>query len=210
MKIRLFSVFVLGAAATALGACSSGSPEADSAAAADTTGQAAKQVEADHGAEHAHEEAPMVEAKDSYPLTTCPITGAELGSMGDPIIETIEGREVRFCCAGCPDKFKANLEENFAKMDAAIVEAQSASYPVDFCLVSGDELGGDHGEIIDLVVDNRLFKVCCKSCISDLEAAPGDFAAMLDKALAGEDVPKPEGSHSDSEHGDDHGDEGHH
>lgn len=125
------------------------------------------------------------DAAHSYPLVNCPVTGAILGSMGEPIIERIDGREVRFCRSSCPEKFKSNPEEYSAKMDEAIVAAQSADYPLDVCVVSGEELGGDHGEPIDIVVENRMFRVCCKNCIGDIEAEPSEFTAVLDDALAG-------------------------
>lgn len=138
-------------------------------------------------------------AVDSYPLVNCPVTGAELGSMGDPIIEIVDGREVRLCCAGCPDKFKANTEEFFGKMDASIIALQGDDYPLEFCLVSGDELGGDHGKTIDVVVANQLFRVCCKSCIKMLKADTAKFSSILREARAGNDVARPEGSESKNE-----------
>lgn len=44
--------------------------------------------------------------KDDYPLTTCIVSGQELGSMGDAIEYDHEGTLVKFCCAGCVDVFK--------------------------------------------------------------------------------------------------------
>ena len=84
-------------------------------------------------------------------------------------------------------------------MDDAIVAAQSADYPLDVCVVSGEVLGDDHGEPIDLVVENRMFRVCCKSCISDVELDPSEFAAILDDALAGRSASIPAKSHADHE-----------
>ena len=52
-----------------------------------------------------------------YPLANCPVTGATLGSMGDPVIERIDGREVQFCCSNCPEKFKSNPAKYSTKMD---------------------------------------------------------------------------------------------
>jgi hypothetical protein len=47
-------------------------------------------------------------AADGYPLTTCPVSGEALGSMGDPVVMTHEGTEVRLCCAQCKPKFEAD------------------------------------------------------------------------------------------------------
>lgn len=134
-----------------------------------------------------------------YPLANCPVTEATLGSMGEPVIERIDGREVQFCCSNCPEKFRSNRAEYSTKMDEAIISAQSADYPLDVCVVSGEALGGDHGEPIDIVVENRMFRVCCKSCISDIEFDSSDFVAVLDDAIVGKSASIPTKSHADSE-----------
>lgn len=49
-----------------------------------------------------------------FGLTGCPeegvcvVTGNKLGSMGDPVSITHEGKEVKFCCSPCIKKFNAN------------------------------------------------------------------------------------------------------
>ena len=53
-----------------------------------------------------------------YPLDVCVVSGAKLGSMGDPIVFNHEGREVRFCCGNCIDDFKAEPAKFLAKLDA--------------------------------------------------------------------------------------------
>ena len=47
----------------------------------------------------------LAPAADSYPLSTCVVSGEALGSMGQPIIIHHEGAEVRLCCKGCVKKF---------------------------------------------------------------------------------------------------------
>ena len=47
---------------------------------------------------------------------TCPVSGAELGSMGDPIPVAVKGQTVYVCCSGCVRKLKANPEEYVAKV----------------------------------------------------------------------------------------------
>ena len=46
-----------------------------------------------------------------YPLNTCPVTGEELGSMGDPVVYDYQGREIRFCCQGCIPQFEADPQK---------------------------------------------------------------------------------------------------
>ncbi len=43
--------------------------------------------------------------KDTYPITTCVVSGEKLGEMGEPYIMQHEGREIRFCCKKCRKDF---------------------------------------------------------------------------------------------------------
>jgi len=36
---------------------------------------------------------------------TCPVSGEELGSMGDPIVVMHECKEIKLCCDSCVPKF---------------------------------------------------------------------------------------------------------
>ncbi|MBI3736611.1 TRASH domain-containing protein, partial [Candidatus Sumerlaeota bacterium] len=98
----------------------------------------------------------------SYPIDICVMSGEKLGSMGDPVIYKHEGREIRFCCPNCLDTFKANPAEGLKKLDEAIIKEQIKAYPLDTCVVSGDKM--DHGEPVNVVVQNRLVRICCDSC----------------------------------------------
>ncbi len=56
------------------------------------------------------------EQRANYALDTCVVTGAKLGSMGEPV-ELVAGTKlVRLCCAGCLPKFRANPAEYLAKL----------------------------------------------------------------------------------------------
>jgi Cu(I)/Ag(I) efflux system membrane fusion protein len=46
----------------------------------------------------------------------CPVTGAKLGSMGDPVPVEIEGRRIWTCCAACPPKLKAEPAKYLARL----------------------------------------------------------------------------------------------
>ncbi len=120
---------------------------------------------------------------DAYPLATCPVSKGKLGSMGEPVVLNHEGREIRLCCKGCVDKFRAGAAKYIMEIDAAIVAAQSAHYPVDTCLVSGKKLGGEHGTAIDLVVGNRLVRLCCGGCKKPILSDPAAAIAKLDAAV---------------------------
>jgi hypothetical protein len=53
---------------------------------------------------------------NGYPLTTCVVSGEALGSMGDPVVLTHEGREVRLCCDSCIPKFNADPAKYLEKL----------------------------------------------------------------------------------------------
>jgi YHS domain-containing protein len=121
---------------------------------------------------------------DPYPLSTCPVSGQPLGSMGDPIVKAYDGREVRFCCGGCIGRFESAKEEHFAKIDQQIIRAQRPYYPLTTCVVMGDELV-DEGEdaAIDHVYRNRLVRLCCKGCVRRFEKSPTEYLKKIDEAL---------------------------
>jgi YHS domain-containing protein len=129
-------------------------------------------------------------AKDSlppltalYPLASCPITGKPLGSMGDPVVRTYDGREVRFCCAACPPRFERDQEAQLKKLDAQIIAMQLPYYPLETCPVAGGALGS-MGEPDNYVYQNRLVRFCCASCRGGFEKDPAKHIAALDKAAA--------------------------
>lgn len=125
---------------------------------------------------------PAAAPGDPYTLDTCPVTGEKLGGMGDPVVEVIGGREVRFCCQGCVAKYEAKQAEYEKKVDEAIIAQQKPYYPLDTCLVSGKKLG-DMGAAVDYVYKNRLIRFCCQGCIAKFEADPAKYLDTLNKAV---------------------------
>jgi hypothetical protein len=130
-----------------------------------------------------------------YPLTTCPVSGGELGSMGEPKDIVVGNRLVRLCCAGCEAQVRENPEPIIAKLDAAAVEQQSADYAPDTCPVSGGKLGS-MGEPVHYVVANRLVKLCCAGCVSAVETNPAGVLAKLDGEVEAETDKKSDDSHA--------------
>lgn len=122
-------------------------------------------------------------AGDPYPLATCAVSGQALGSMGEAVIENVDGREVRLCCGGCTGKLKADPKKYLAKVDAKIIETQKARYPLDVCLMMGEALEGEHAETTDVVVGNRLFRLCCGGCVRGLNKNPAKAFKKLDAAV---------------------------
>jgi len=58
---------------------------------------------------------------DTYPLTTCVVSGEKLGSMGDPYVIQHQGTTVKFCCKSCLKDFNKEPE----KYISMIKEAQN-------------------------------------------------------------------------------------
>lgn len=122
---------------------------------------------------------------DPYTLGACPISGKKLGAMGDAIVKVYDGREVRFCCKMCIKKFEADPAAGFEKIDEQIIASQMRYYPLETCIISGEQLGSEEmGDTIELVYNNRLVRFCCKMCRGDFQDDPDAYLAKLDKAVA--------------------------
>jgi YHS domain-containing protein len=148
-----------------------------------------KQVQQVKGAVSAKaKQIPNVVSSMAYPLSKCLVSGEELGGMEKPISFDYEGREIKFCCKGCVPKFEANPETYLKKLDQAIIDAQVAHYPLTKCPVSGESLDA-MGKPFDLVVDNRLVRLCCKGCVKKVEADPKKVLAQIDQAVAAAQLP---------------------
>ena len=115
-------------------------------------------------------------------LGTCPMSGKTLAGLDKAATYTHEGRELRFCGAGCVEAFKKDPDTHLKKIDAAVVKQQLPHYPLDACLVSGGKLGA-MGDPVDHVYKNRLVRFCCQGCIGKFEKEPAKYLAKLDEAV---------------------------
>jgi len=115
-----------------------------------------------------------------YTLDSCPISGKKLGSMGDPVVKEVSGREVRFCCGGCVKSFEKNAADEFKKVDAKLATEQRRYYPLSECAVSGEAL--DPKNAGEAFVGNRLVLLCCDQCEDELKEKPTEVLARLDAA----------------------------
>lgn len=137
-------------------------------------------------AQHAHHDEAAAPAKadqrvgDPYALDTCPITGKKLGSMGDPVVKLYDGREVRFCCSGCPEKFEKDKAANFTKIDEKIIKDQAPLYPLKTSVVTGKDLPA---QPFEFVYGNRLIRFGTESEKTDFLKDPKKHLVALDKAV---------------------------
>lgn len=146
------------------------------------------QTEHNH-AQHSSQESPTASKTiqettgDPYTLTTCPVSGQALGSMGESVIYTYQGREIRFCCAVCISKFEADPGKFIQKIDQLMIQDQLPVYPLGTCVVSGEKLGGSMGKPVDFIYKNRLVRFCCPSCVELFKNNPDTFLKKLDDAV---------------------------
>lgn len=100
----------------------------------------------------------------------CPVTGKELGSMGDPIKVKVGKEEHAFlCCKGCVGK-KLDAE-HWKTIQQNLATAQGIcpimEKPVDASMKS-------------TVVNGRKIFVCCPPCIKKIQADPEKYIKQLD------------------------------
>ena len=70
------------------------------------------------------DEAVIAAQGKDYPLTTCPISGGKLGSMGAPVDMVIGGRLVRLCCKDCRKDVEKDPVKTLAFIEAARKDAK--------------------------------------------------------------------------------------
>ena len=117
---------------------------------------------------------------DPYTLAVCAVSGEELGSMGEPIVLEVEGREVRLCCAGCEPRIKKEAATYLSSVDEKMVEDQMKWYPLDTDVVTGEELGDD---TINMVYKNRLVRLNDQDSVAKFNEDPGMYLSKLDEAV---------------------------
>jgi Cu(I)/Ag(I) efflux system membrane fusion protein len=53
------------------------------------------------------------------PQTSCPVSGASLGSMGPAVPVEVDGRTVWLCCAGCEPRLRSAIDRYLARLESA-------------------------------------------------------------------------------------------
>jgi len=133
--------------------------------------------EGDLTAAFAKLDAQLIEAQaDFYPLDVCINSGASLEGR-EPVQFVIGNRLVKTCCTNCQARVEADPAAFIAKLDEAVIEKQSENYPATDCPVGGEL--GSMGEPVNMVVGNRLVKLCCAGCERGVKKDPAKHVALI-------------------------------
>ncbi|MBN8644560.1 MAG: hypothetical protein J0L61_04885 [Planctomycetes bacterium] len=114
-----------------------------------------------------------------YPLRTCIVSDRPLPARP---VDVVWGNRL-FRVAGEPEKARllADPGAYTRRLDDAVRAAQTPGYPMARkCPVQGDILEGD--PVIDIVVANRMIRVCCGRCARVVRASPYQYLSMVDYA----------------------------
>jgi hypothetical protein len=67
-------------------------------------------------------------------------------------------------------------------IDDAVIQEQKPSYPLQTCVISGEQLGS-MGDPIEMVHGTRLARLCCKGCVKGFQKDPAAALAKVDAEL---------------------------
>jgi len=79
----------------------------------------------------------------------------------------------------------------------AATTTEAPVYPIDYCIVSGEKLGG-MGDPVKYDYKGRTVMFCCGGCIKKFEAEPAKYIAALDAAIAASVKPAAQKASTDS------------
>lgn len=114
-----------------------------------------------------------------YPLQTSITTGRPLPEA--PIDFIWGNRLFRAADQADKDRILRDPLRALAALDRAVLDAQRATYPIpNACPVQGAILPNESR--IDIVVANRMVRVCCMRCAKVVRSRPGQYLAMIDYA----------------------------
>ena len=68
-------------------------------------------------------------------------------------------------------------------------DSNSTNYPIDYCIVSGEKLGGEMGNPVNYDHHGRQIQFCCSACQATFEKNPKVYLAKLDSAIIAKEMP---------------------
>lgn len=114
-----------------------------------------------------------------YPLQTCAVSGKALPATPTDVVWgnrmfRVAGETERAMLLARPNVYTQTLND-------AVRSAQTPTYGMpDKCPVQGDILEGD--PVMDIVIANRMVRVCCGRCARIVRSSPYQYIAMVDYA----------------------------
>ena len=117
---------------------------------------------------------------DVYARPFDALTGEPLGDS--PLKVTLDGRELRFATKANAETFNKAPADALAKLDAAMVAEQVGRYPLNTCVITGEKIG-EMGTPVDVIVNNRLFRLCCNGCVKQVKQKPAAAFEKLNAAV---------------------------
>lgn len=122
---------------------------------------------------------PLDEQRASYPLTKCAVSGEAFSPNAQPLEVQHEGTLVLLCCDGCKKEFDLVPAAFVESVHAAVIADQKPRYPLETCVVTGEELGED---AVDHVFGTRLVRVKDAAAAETFDAEWGRLIGKLDEA----------------------------
>lgn len=121
---------------------------------------------------------------------TCPVTGASLAGVSNPLPVNVKGQTIYVCCSQCAAKVKADSDAYLARV-AAERSGKKALSPVTSlpaatglyggqltCPVTGEQLD-PAGGAIPVTVRGQTIYVCCQGCASKVKRDPDTYLARI-------------------------------
>ncbi|MFC7337511.1 hypothetical protein ACFQY0_10015 [Haloferula chungangensis] len=76
--------------------------------------------------------------------------------------------------------FSSCKPQESASTEAAAPEAVASTYPLDVCVVSGEELGS-MGDPVVIQHEGQEVRFCCDSCLPKFKKDPAKYLSKLEK-----------------------------
>ncbi len=112
-----------------------------------------------------------------YPLSTSIVSGREFGR--EPVDFIVGNRLFRVSDQAERRAVESDPDSYLRSLDRAVIEAQRPIYGMPTkCPVQGEILEGDTP--IDIVVANRMVRVCCANCVRRVRSRPSQYLGMVD------------------------------
>lgn len=113
----------------------------------------------------------------------CPVTGRQLGSMGEPLPVMAGNKTVYVCCSSCVATVQKDPAKYASGKPTMTISTATAAdnEPIakqNICPVMDEPLGG-MGQPVKVMIGETPIFLCCKGCIKKIQAEPAKYLAMV-------------------------------